>query len=160
MAFCSNCGNEILEGTKFCPNCGTQVGTVGINQESNSNVTNNQANVSQQNAYFPPQPVSVEQKSGLDKFGKFFGIVLFILAIVDYNSDPPIVTILLSAFIIAGAVFCLGKKYKLKGFTIIALIMAAFCLFAGVGQAKKYGMFTIPKEYEYASKSSTKELPV
>lgn len=26
MAFCSNCGKEILEGSKFCPGCGQAVG--------------------------------------------------------------------------------------------------------------------------------------
>jgi len=26
MAFCSQCGNELIEGARFCPHCGTEVG--------------------------------------------------------------------------------------------------------------------------------------
>ena len=160
MAFCMNCGNEVPDGTKFCPNCGTQVGSSvtpdrvaeaqNVQQQSREPVT------FQQNAYTPQPPVQKPQPSGLDRFGKLFGIILLILAILDFSSDPAILTIILSAGIIAGAIFCLSRKYKLKGFTIIALILAAFCLFAGVGQAKKYGLFTMPPE-EYASSSTTKE---
>ncbi len=110
----------------------------------------------QQNTYSPQPPVQEPQPSGLDKFGKFFGIILLILAVLDFSSDPAFLTIILSGGIIVGAIFCLSKKYKLKGFTIIALILAAFCLFAGVGQAKKYGLFTMPPE-EYTSSSLTEE---
>ena len=28
MAFCSNCGNEISDATKFCPKCGHEIGSV------------------------------------------------------------------------------------------------------------------------------------
>ena len=161
MAFCMNCGNEIPDGTKFCPNCGTQVGssvtpdkvaeTQNVKQQSREPVA------FQQNTYTQQPPVQKPQPSGLDKFGKFFGIILLILAILDFSSDPAILTIILSAGIIAGAIFCLSRKYKLKGVAIIALILAAFCLFAGVSQAKKYGPFTMPPE-EYASSSTTKEM--
>lgn len=160
MAFCMNCGNEVPDGTKFCPNCGTQVGSSvtpdrvaeaqNVQQQSRESVT------FQQNAYTPQPPVQEPQPSGLNRFGKFFGIILLILAVLDFSTDPAILTIILSAGIIAGAIFCLSRKYKLKGFTIIALILAAFCLFAGVGQAKKYGLFTMPPE-EYASSSLTEE---
>jgi len=160
MAFCMNCGNEVPDGTKFCPNCGTQVGssvtpdrvaeTQNVQQQSREPVA------FQQNTYTQQPPVQEPQPSGLDKFGKFFGIILLILAILDFSSDPAILTIILSAGIIAGSIFCLSRRYKLKGFTIIALILAAFCLVAGVGQAKKYGLFTMPPE-EYASSSTTKE---
>ena len=160
MAFCMNCGNEVPDGTKFCPNCGTQVGSSvtpdrvaeaqNVQQQSREPVT------FQQNAYTPQPPVQKPQPSGLDRFGKLFGIILLIFAILDFSSDPAILTIILSAGIIAGAIFCLSRKYKLKGFTIIALMLAAFCLFAGVGQAKKYGLFTMPPE-EYASSSLTEE---
>ncbi len=154
MAFCSNCGNEISEGTKFCPNCGAQIGEPGI-VTANANSTPNTQNITyQQTTNVPTQPMPEEPKSGLDRFGKLYGIALLILAIVDYNSDPPIVTIILSIFITVSAIFCLRKKYKLKGFTIIALVIALFCLMAGIGQAGKYGLFTIPKDYEYSSKST------
>ncbi|WP_081749029.1 DUF6591 domain-containing protein [Butyrivibrio sp. FCS014] len=160
MAFCMNCGNEVPDGTKFCPNCGTPVGssvtpdriveTQNVQQQSREQVP------FPQTTYTPQPPVQEPQPSGLDKFGKFFGIILLILAVLDFSSDPAILTIILSAGIIAGAVFCLKRKYKLKGFTFIALILAVFCLFAGVSQAKKYGLFTMPPE-EYASSSTTNE---
>ena len=160
MAFCMNCGNEIPDGTKFCPNCGTQVGSSvtpdRVAENQNVQQQSREPVAFQQNTYTQQPPVQEPQPSGLDKFGKFFGIILLILAILDFSSDPAILTIILSAGIIVGAIFCLSKKYKLKGFTIIALILAAFCLFAGVGQAKKYGLFTMPPE-EYASSSTTKE---
>jgi hypothetical protein len=155
-----NCGNEIPDGTKFCPNCGTQVGSSAtpdrVAENQNVQQQSREPVAFQQNTYTPQPPVQEPQPSGLDKFGKFFGIILLILAILDFSSDPAILTIILSAGIIVGAIFCLSKKYKLKGFTIIALILATFCLFAGVGQAKKYGLFTMPPE-EYASSSTTKE---
>ena len=160
MAFCMNCGNEVPDGTKFCPNCGTQVGSSvtpdRVAEAQNVQQQSREPVASQQNAYTPQPPVQKPQPSGLDRFGKLFGIILLILAILDFSSDPAILTIILSAGIIAGAIFCLIRKYKLKGFTIIALILAAFCLFAGVGQAKKYGLFTMPPE-EYASSSLTEE---
>ncbi len=158
MAFCMNCGNEVPDGTKFCPNCGTQVGSSvtpdRVAESQNVQQQSREPVAFQQNTYSPQPPVQEPQPSGLDKFGKFLGIILLILAVLDFSSDPAILTIILSAGIIAGAIFCLNKKYKLKGFTIIALILAAICLFSGVGQAKKYGLFTIPPE-EYASSSTT-----
>lgn len=83
-------------------------------------------------------------QSKLGKYGNFIGIGLLILAIVDFATDPPILTIILSVAIIGGAILCLSKKYKWKGFPIAAIVLAAFCLIAGVTQANKYGMFKIP----------------
>ncbi len=160
MAFCMNCGNEVPDGTKFCPNCGTQVGSSVTPDRVAETQTIQQQNRESigypQNTYTPQPPIQEPQASGIDKLGKFFGIILLILAVLDFSSDPAILTIILSAAIIAGAIFCLNKKYKLKGFIIIALILAALCLFSGVGQAKKYGLFTIPPE-EKASSTTIKE---
>lgn len=143
MAFCSNCGMEVFEGTKFCPNCGTQIGTSGVVQ-ANNNASDVQNNTYQQTRYVPPQPMPEKPKSKIHRFAKLYGIVLFILAIIDYNSAPPILTILLSVIIIAGAIFCLRKKCKLKVFSILALIIAAFCLVSGVDLACKYGLTSMP----------------
>lgn len=101
----------------------------------------------------------------IDKFGKLYGIILLILAIVDFQTDPAFVTIILSIAIIAGCVFCFSRKYKLKIFTIIALILAVICLLAGISQAKSYGLFKIPgksssvthKNAEYDNKSVTED---
>ena len=92
-----------------------------------------------------PGPVKNVPVSGIKKYSKFFGIALFILAIAAFLTDPPFVTIILSAAVIAGAVFCISRKYKRKGFSIAAIVFAALCLFGGVSQARNYGMFTTPR---------------
>lgn len=127
MAFCRNCGSELAEGTRFCTNCGAAV-------DEGTNFT----------------AVSSEKKSRIDKFSIFYGVILFLLALVDYYSDPPAWTILLSVLIIVGAVFCLSRKYKFKIFTIMALLIAVFCLCAGVSQGNRMGFFKVPSDDDYA----------
>ena len=160
MAFCTNCGSEIPEGTRFCANCGAPVGNAqndasntGGNNVPETNTISSSYDINNQNMYeqnvYQQQTnmrgqVGTDNVSGLDKYGKFIGIGLLILAVVDFATDPPILTIILSAAIIGGAIFCLTKKYKLKGFPIAAIVLAAFCLLAGVNQANRYGMFKIP----------------
>lgn len=158
MAFCSNCGHELPEGTKFCSYCGAAVNNnvvnISENNEQNTQgqgesqynepVRQDQWQDSQRTTYIPQSSVETVSASPLDKYGKFIGIGLLILAIVDFATDPPFLTIILSAAIIGGAVFCLAKKYKLKGFPIAAIVLAAICLIAGVSQANRYGMFKIP----------------
>ena len=140
MAFCTNCGREIPEGIKFCANCGAPAGS-DENKNTNASVDamHEQPEGTQQ-ADTGRQPEGGEVPGG-DKYGKFIGIGLLILAIVNYAMDPPILTILLSAAIIGGAIVCLAKKYKLKGFPIAAIVLAASCLFMGVTNANEYGMF-------------------
>ena len=38
MAFCSNCGAEIAEGTKFCPSCGTAVNGQAVSVAADTNL--------------------------------------------------------------------------------------------------------------------------
>lgn len=148
MAYCRNCGSEIPEGVKFCTNCGSAVD--GYFNEARSNEFNrtNQSDdvISKKNS----KKKDKRYETGFEKFSKFFGVILMFIAIVDYNSDPPILTIILSIAIIIGAIFCLSQKYRLKGFTIIALIIAVFCLFAGISQGKKIGFLKTPTDEEYA----------
>lgn len=148
MAYCRNCGSEIPEGVKFCTNCGSAVD--GYFNEARSNEFNrtNQSDdvISKKNS----KKKDKRYETGFEKFSKFFGVILLFIAIVDYNSDPPILTIILSLAIIIGAIFCLSQKYRLKGFTIIALIIAVFCLFAGISQGKKIGFLKTPTDEEYA----------
>ncbi len=134
MAFCSNCGNEIPDGVKFCSNCGASI---------NPHVDPTRAYV------IPPQPEP--EPKGIDKFGKFLWIPILILAIVDFMSDPPILTLILAIAVVGGAIFALSRKYKMKGFIIIALIMSAICILTSVSQGKKYGWFRIPDKSEYTS---------
>lgn len=148
MAYCRNCGNEIPEGVKFCTNCGSTVD--GFANEVRGNefdrMNQNDDVISKKNS---KRKVKREE-TGFEKFSKFFGVILLFIAIVDYNSDPPILTIILSLAIIVGAIFCLSQKYRLKGFTIIALVLAVFCLFAGISQGKKLGFLKAPTDKEYA----------
>lgn len=142
MAFCRNCGSEVPEGTKFCSNCGTSV-EINITESNQSDAKDEKfytSDVYMQKA----TPVAEEPTSKLDKFGKFYGIILMILAFVDFQSDPAALTIVLSVSIIAGCIFCFSRKYKLKGFTIVALIFAIVCLLCGISQAKKIGLFKVP----------------
>lgn len=76
-----------------------------------------------------------------DKFGMFTGIVLFVLSIICFFSDPPIVTIIFSLLIIMGAIICLVRKHRLKGFAIVAIIIAVFTFWGAIGQADEYGLF-------------------
>ena len=148
MAYCRSCGNEIPEGVKFCTNCGSAVD--GFANEVRGNefdrMNQNDDVISKKNS---KRKVKREE-TGFEKFSKFFGVILLFIAIVDYNSDPPILTIILSLAIIVGAIFCLSQKYRLKGFTIIALVLAVFCLFAGISQGKKLGFLKTPTDKEYA----------
>ena len=166
MAFCRNCGSEVPEGTKFCSNCGTsveiQAEALKLNDEQMKDIAANAEafpRVSQMMENQVEEPVSK-----LDKFGKFYGIILMILAFVDFQSDPAALTIVLSVAIIAGCIFCFSKKCKLKGFTIVALILAIFCLLSGISQAKKIGLFKIPGNDKVVEttvdETLTKETPV
>ena len=148
MAYCRNCGSEIPEGVKFCTNCGSSVDGYANEVRGNefNRMNQNDDGMSKMNS---KRKVKREE-TGFEKFSKFFGVILLFIAIVDYNSDPPILTIVLSLAIIIGAIFCLSQKYRLKGFTVIALVLAIFCLFAGISQGKKLGFLKTPTDEEYA----------
>ena len=148
MAYCRNCGSEIPEGVKFCTNCGSSVDGYANKVRGNefNRMNQNDDGMSKMNS---KRKVKREE-TGFEKFSKFFGVILLFIAIVDYYSDPPILTIILSLAIIVGAIFCLSQKYRLKGFTIIALVLAIFCLFAGISQGKKLGFLKTPTDKEYA----------
>ena len=162
------------DGAKFCSNCGAVVGSGAPVNQTNNVPADQASTVPAGNSYAGPQdgmngtyemrqpyvdpmrayvisPTSEPEPTGIDKFGKFFWIPLVILTIVDFVSDPAIVTILLSISIISGAVFALSRKYKLKGFHIICIILAVICLLCGISQAKKIGLFKVPGKNEYAS---------
>lgn len=150
MAFCRNCGNELSEGTKFCSNCGAPVDIAEhmfkqeeikqIKEQSQNDEKFYMSDVYQKRA----NNVVTRGNSAIDKFGKFFGIILMILSFVDFFSDPALLTIILSLAIISGCIFCLARKYKLKGFTIMALILAIICLLCGFIQAKQIGLLKVP----------------
>lgn len=144
MGYCNNCGKEIPEGVKFCSYCGAPV----VNRANDSGLrpditTNN----SQQRQYY-------YEESGtgawdvIDRFGKYYGIVLLILSIIFMFSDPPFLRLFLAIIIIAAAIFCLIRKYRLKGFTIAALILAFISFLIGISDAKDHGLLGNKDKYE------------
>ena len=162
MAFCSNCGRELPEGIKFCPNCGTAVINIpSENSENEYSVYQKRPDPSNTTRIME---ISNEKGqdgsvSGIDKYGKFYGIALLILAIICFFSDPPLLTLLLAAVIIAGAIFCLCRKYRLKGFSIAALVIATICVIASSAQAKKFGLLKNPTDADFRGDSYVREEP-
>lgn len=171
MAFCGNCGNQLPEGMKFCPNCGTAVANIenplSIEPEDRKTVGNavnefqpipHQIPMMNTRAMtIDPRTIPPRPETWLDKYGKFFGIPIFILSILDFMTDPPIFTIILSIMLISGSVFCLARKFKLKFFPIAAIVLSTICLIAGVFQAKKMGLFRTPEDSEYVESLSDRE---
>lgn len=153
MSFCKRCGHEIAEGAKFCPDCGA---TIEAGPPPIMDGGQQQYYPGDYANHTPVEPVKEQSSKGM-----IIGIVLLIVAILTMFSDPPILTMVLSVAVIAGALFCLAKKYRRKGFAIAALIVAVFCLVASVTQAKKFGLFKTPSKEDYASsqKAATKEEP-
>ncbi len=159
MSFCGNCGNEIPEGMKFCPNCGTKVirnetvnpmpdkdtvNPVSDNRTINPAQGKEIVNPAPDNTIAPgvmtkdPEP----RARGIDRFGSFYGIVLMILSIAGLFAKPPLFMIILSTLILSGCIFCLTKKYRFKGFSIVAIIISSLCLLEGVLEARQDGFLT------------------
>lgn len=163
MAFCRNCGNQIPDNVKFCENCGTAV-EINVRKKVVEAPTQSKDDYDYDydNWNMPIKEMGEKMKqleeSALDKFGKFIGIVLLILALVDFFSDPPILTIFLAIIIISGCIFCFIKRYKLKGFTIAAIIIASICLLTGIGQGKKYGLFKSMPQDDYKREATEVEI--
>lgn len=141
MAFCTNCGHEVPENVRFCANCGAAIEI--NNNDKNENYTKVES--------LPEEP---PRKKWIDKFSKFFGVLLMIVAFIDFQTNPPALTVVLSVAIIVGAVFCLGQKYKLKAFTIIALILAALCLLTSINRGKRLGFFKLSDKSDYKNSST------
>lgn len=106
------------------------------------------------NDYYSEQ---TEDESIIDKYGMFYGIGLLILALICYHSDPPLLTLFLSAIIIAGGIFCLVRRYRLKGFTIVALIIAVICVRASVLQAIHFGILKTPIKSDHIAERQAQE---
>ncbi|MBP3602918.1 MAG: zinc-ribbon domain-containing protein [Lachnospiraceae bacterium] len=72
--FCSQCGNQLVEGTQFCPKCGTPIN--GVANINNGNVASSQSDVKKPNK---------KRKKGIVAIA-LVALVVIILAIRYYNS--------------------------------------------------------------------------
>ena len=136
MAYCSNCGQEVKDGVKFCNNCGAPV-----NAETAMNAAE-QSEPAGGSRILDTRYPDYRRKTRKSMLTGLFGIGLLILAIVAFFSDPPVLTMALGFIIVAGAIICLVKKCRLKGFTIAALVIASFCIFAAIIQGTDAGWFS------------------
>ena len=138
MIYCSNCGTKIADGIKFCSNCGApiQEAPKAANTEAGTQAAPEMPETapavpSAQATGTPTAPAAKEPKL-IDRFSPFFGLTLIVLIFAGYFSKPAILTIILGAVFFAACIFCLAMKYKLKGFTIVALIMSIILIIVGI----------------------------
>lgn len=168
MAFCRNCGQELPVGTKFCGNCGAPAGNdenIAVQGATGANDIN--ANLGEAYRYtgvgLPDNNgrgngVSAENAQQTKKIGitAFFGIGLLIISVlVFFFGDPPIVTLIISSLLLAAGIVCLVKRFRLKGFTIAALVVASLCIIGGVLQGIEYGWTIIPEGKSFFGVSGT-----
>ena len=137
MAYCSNCGQEVKDGVRFCNNCGAPVNGDGMQQ---LNAEQGRPGDSEYRYSGLVSENSAKKKKSM--LTGLFGSGLLILAVVTFFSDPPILTMALAFIIVAGAIVCLVKKFRLKGLTIAALVIGSFCIFAAIIQATESGWFS------------------
>jgi len=171
--FCADCGAEVVHSVRreqYCSNDEINIrdsygekipNTASVSGGDATNIRSRQehrhgTNGEKKNSNTHRRKGRRKRKvSKLDRFSRFFGILLLILAFVDYYSDPPVLTILLSVTVIAAGTFCLYKKYKLKGFTIAAIILAVYCLSCGIKQGSRLGFFVTPDYSNVQTNSSS-----
>lgn len=149
MAFCRNCGREVQDGIKYCTSCGAAAND-GINMNGNYEYDRQKQSMEMERNRTKKKRNVRKEKTVFDIISMFFGVILFVIAMIDFISDPPILTVILSIVIIVGAIFCLSQRYRLKGFTIIALIIAVISLIYSINQGSKIGFLTVPDDEEYA----------
>ena len=155
MAFCSNCGHELIDGVKFCTVCGAPT------DKSNSLGTNTSVNNEVQIRYQQrpqvteqPEPAKSTYENPLKKkSGRIYAVILFFVSCFGLFAAPGIVAALLAIGIIVGAVICFRKGYKFKLLTGMAFIIAALALVISVnGLVNKSGS---DKDDMYAYESET-----
>jgi hypothetical protein len=124
--FCTNCGKQVQETSKFCPYCGMKIGSVEQTIET---------------AYYDRRPVQIEATSvieNLDSKLKFIkplrilsiiGIIWFPLCFVSFSNVSMIeqvisFTIFAFGYAIAHSIVALvqGLKYDLKPLKIMGIL--------------------------------------
>lgn len=86
MAFCSQCGASVEDGTSFCPNCGAKIGAVGGQQSAASQPTNNSKSIAILAVIFPILfflPLVVEPKTAFGTFWANQSLLLLIAYLIS-----------------------------------------------------------------------------
>ena len=155
MAYCKNCGQELPAGTKFCGSCGAPAD--GVVTDNVRNQTNEDINSGNEYVYSGVASAGSQEAIKPEKAGitRFFGTGLIIISILlFFFGDPPVLTVSVAAVILACSIICLVKGYRLKGFTITAIVLASLCLIFGVVQGVSDGWLVIPDEKATSGGSS------
>ncbi len=80
MPFCTNCGSQYDEGTKFCPNCGA---STAEETEKQTNSTYTEQNTQQNTYQQPVNPQPAYQQSASDN-SKTFAILAVVFPILFF----------------------------------------------------------------------------
>ena len=126
-------------------------------QSSNYDNANNTNNVRYQGPKYTPEELDYyrklheekekhEKKHRLYKNSWIIGIVLLIASCIDFYSDPPIVTIILSLVIFVGGLLVFANSLKGKILAGISMLIAILCLLISFQQGMDYGFFVTPEE--------------
>ena len=147
MAYCSNCGHELPEGKNFCPECGAAV--------------NSSKNTEEPPVSTPPRVrVPQESVSMLDKYGTWIGLGLLLLSLYCVTTNPPVLTVLLAAIILAGCIYCLSRKIRKKGFVIAAIVFSVLSLASGFSRMNRPASSESPaRESQTVSEAQTPSEP-
>ncbi|MCR5654407.1 MAG: zinc-ribbon domain-containing protein [Lachnospiraceae bacterium] len=88
--------------------------------------------------------VPAKQATPRDKYAYIAIAAMAVLSCIDWISDPPFVTILISLGIVGLAIFYLVRNYEWKAVGPVFLAFAGFCIFSALAQSVEYGLFKMP----------------
>ena len=154
MAFCNNCGHELIDGVKFCSNCGASV--------DNGMVPKSNLQTELQNRNFQPKDydrhtMSDEMKPAKKKTGRLFAFLLFIAASFVLIMDASIINTLLAIGVIVVGVYFFKQGYKFKVFTVLAMLMAVISILAWTSGLKNGK--TDDDKYAYTTEETEQSSP-
>lgn len=127
MAFCNNCGHELIDGVKFCSNCGASVDNGMVPKTSLQTEAKNR---NLQSNEYDRNTISDTKKPEKKKTGRLFAFLLFILASFVLIMDASLINTLLAVGVIVIGVYFFKKGYKFKVFTVLAMLMAVISILA------------------------------
>ena len=114
-----------------------------------------------QTPYSSPGTTAMLSMELIDKYGQYIGIGLLVVAFLAVSSAPSFISFVIAVASIVGAAICLKRKYKLFGFNIAAIVIAAICIVinvADVGGDIMWELSDAKDELDdYVSESSSEE---